>query len=97
MSDAKDPRSLAADEVEFRTSVLVQLAEIGRDVTHVKGACDETKAALADHVRHDNERFSKYDVRIGDNTTGISKGTGILIAIVAMIGVVMWIIDRLTP
>jgi hypothetical protein len=97
VTDTKDPRSIAADEAEFRTTVLVKLEGLGRDVTHIKGTCDETKKALADHIEHDNERFGKVDQRIGTNESGISKGTGILIAIVAMLGVVMFIIEALRP
>lgn len=97
MSEAKDPRSIAADEVQFRTSVLVKLAEIGRDVTHVKGTCDETKQALAEHIVHDNERFGSVDQRLGDNSSSIAKGWGIVAAIVVMIGVIFSIIQLVKP
>jgi hypothetical protein len=99
-----DPRLIAADDVEFRTTVLVKLAEIGRDVTHVKGTCDETKEALATHIEHDNERFGKVDKhfgtvnqKIGDNSSNIAKGWGIVAAIVFMIGVIFSIIQLVKP
>jgi hypothetical protein len=97
VTDSSDPRSIAADEVEFRTSVLVKLAEIGRDVTHVKGTCDETKKALAEHIVHDNERFGTVTQKIGDNSSSIAKGAGICAAIVVMIGVIMYFIDKAQP
>ena len=97
MPERDDPKSIAMDEVEFRTSVLVKLAEIGRDVTHVRGAIDETKQTLATHIDHDNERFGAVSQKIGDNSNSISKGAGIVAAIVVLLGVIMWIFDKVKP
>lgn len=97
MTDHKDPRTIVHDDVEFRTSVLVKLAEIGRDVTHVRDAVDETKQALADHIDNDNDRFGAVNQKIGDNSSSISKGAGIVAAVVVLLGVVMWIIDKVKP
>ena len=75
------------DEVAFRTSVLVHLQYIGKDL-------EELKVGLDDHTEKDEQRFDRVDQRIGENSTGIAKGTGIVAAIVVMIGVIMYIIDR---
>ena len=96
MTDGMDQKSVA-DEAQFRTSVLVKLAEIGRDVTHVKGTCDETKKALADHMEDDDERFGTVNQKIGDNSSSIAKGAGIFAALVVMVGIIMWILDKARP
>lgn len=88
---------MASDDIRFRTEVLVKLAEISRDVTHVKGTVDETKEALAEHIEHDNERFGSVNQKLGDNSSSIAKGWGIVAAIVVMIGVIFSIIQLVKP
>lgn len=97
MTDNRDPRSVASDDIGFRTEVLVKLAEIGRDVTHVRGTLEETKQALAEHIQHDNERFGTVNQKIGENSSGIAKGAGVVAAVVVMLGVIMWVIDKVKP
>jgi hypothetical protein len=89
MTDSSnDPASIAADEVRFRTSVLVQLGKIDVTLSRVDKTLDE-------HIKHDNERFGAVTQKIGDNSSSISKGAGIVACVVVMLGVVMWIIERL--
>lgn len=90
MTDPKDRAAIASDESTFRATVLLHLE-------YIKGAQDELKEALADHIKDDNHRFGKVDQRIGDNSTSIAKGAGIVAALVVMIGVIMWIIDKVQP
>lgn len=94
MSDNNDPRSIAADEVEFRTAVLVQLGKIDVTLGNVSNGLAEVKDGLAEHIKDDNHRFGTVNQRIGENSSSIAKGMGIFAALVVMVGVIMWIIDK---
>lgn len=90
-----DPRpqidlDVVRDDTAFRTTVLVELKYISKDL-------EELKVGLADHIDKDEQRFGKVDQRIGDNSSAIAKGAGIFAAIVVMIGVIMYFIDRAQP
>lgn len=88
-----DPRpqidlDVVRDDTAFRTTVLVELKYISKDL-------EELKVGLADHIDKDETRFGAVNNEINLNKNGISKGTGILIGVVALLGFVMWLIDRL--
>lgn len=78
------------DDTAFRTTVLVELKYISKDL-------EELKVGLADHIDKDETRFGKVDQRIGDNSSAIAKGVGIFAALVVMVGVIMWLIDKGQP
>lgn len=92
MTDHRPQVDLASvkDDVAFRTSVLVHLDYIRKDM-------EEVKEGLADHIEDDRRNFGRVDQRIGDNSKGIAKGAGIMAAIVFMIGVIFSIIQLLKP
>lgn len=92
MTDPRPQIDLAAvkDDVAFRTSVLVHLQYIGKDV-------EEVKEGLKDHIEDDRRNFGTVNQRIGENTSGIAKGAGIVAAIVIMIGVIFSIIHLIKP
>lgn len=87
MTEQKDRDEIASDEVAFRTSVLVHL-------DYMKDALDEMKLSLADHIKDDNARFNTVNQKIGDNSSSIAKGAGIVAGLVFMIGVIMYIVDK---
>ena len=92
MNEHRPPIDLESvkDDVAFRTSVLVHLQYIGKDV-------EEVKEGLKDHIEDDRRNFGTVNQRIGENTSGIAKGAGIVAAIVVMIGVIFSIIQVLKP
>jgi hypothetical protein len=81
---------VADNEREFRECVLVALAEL-------KVGQQAIKESFEHHVKQDDERFGNVTQRINVNSSGISKGAGVVAAVVVMIGVIMWFIDRMTP
>jgi hypothetical protein len=78
------------DDVAFRTTVLVELKYISKDL-------EELKVGLADHIDKDEQRFGKVHQQIGENSSSIAKGIGIFAALVVMVGVIMWLIDKGQP
>lgn len=78
------------DDVTFRTSVLVHLQYIGKDL-------EEVKEGLKDHIEDDRRNFGTVTQKIGDNSSAIAKGAGIVAALVVMSGVIMWIIQQAKP
>lgn len=92
-----DPKSIATDEIEFRTQVLVQLGKIDVTLKTVSSGLTEVKDGLAEHIKDDNHRFGAVTQKIGDNSSSIAKGMGIFAALVVMVGVIMWIIDKVQP
>lgn len=81
---------IADNEREYREHVLVALAELKKDVASLKDAFKE-------HTTQDDSRFGSVNQKIGDNSSWINKGIGMAILFVAMIGFMMWLIDRATP
>lgn len=82
--------NVVRDETAFRSTVLTELKYIGKDL-------EELKEGLKDHIEKDETRFGRVDQRIGDNSSAIAKGVGIFAALVVMVGVIMWIIDKVRP
>jgi hypothetical protein len=82
--------SAAVNDAEFRASVLVHLK-------YIREGQDELKNKLDDHIKDDDSRFGQVNQRINGNDRSIAKGIGIAAAVVAMIGVVMYIIDKVRP
>lgn len=78
------------DDVAFRTTVLVELKYISKDI-------EEVKVGLADHIEKDEQRFGTVNQKIGETASITSKGAGILIGVVALLGLVMWLLDRVKP
>lgn len=82
--------NVVRDETAFRSTVLTELRYISKDM-------EELKEGLKDHIEKDEQRFGAVTNEINVNKNGISRGTGILIGVVALLGFVMWLIDRLQP
>lgn len=78
---------LAADERKYREHVLTTLARMEVKVDNLKEMFDS-------HATEDDMRFGNVNQKIGDNSASISKGVGIAAAIVAMMGLMMWIIQQ---
>lgn len=81
---------IADNERAYREHVLVTLARM-----EVKQ--DALQEAFERHTEEDDQRFSSVTQRVTDNTSWINKGIGMAALLVAMIGVIMWIIDRTSP
>jgi hypothetical protein len=75
------------NEREYREHVLVTLARL-----EVKS--DNLHSAFESHVADDDRRFEKVTQGIGTTSSQLDKGTGIIIAMVALLGFIMWLIDR---
>ncbi len=87
-----DPRpqidlDVVRDDTAFRTTVLVELKYISKDL-------EELKVGLKDHIEDDKRNFGAVTQKIGDNSSSIAKGAGIFAALVVMVGVIMWLIDK---
>lgn len=78
------------DDVRYRTSVLLHLDYIRKDL-------EELGVQLDDHIKKDEQNFRVVHQQIGENTSGIAKGAGIVAAIVVMIGVIFSIIQLMKP
>lgn len=78
------------NDPEFRASVLVHLK-------YIREGQDDLKAKLDEHIRDDDHRFGQVNQKIGDNSSSIAKGAGIFAALVVMVGVIMWIIEKVQP
>lgn len=89
MTDQRPQIDLEAvkDDVAYRTSVLVHLDYIRNDLA-------EVKQGLADHIEKDETRFGAVNQKIGENSGSISKGFGMVAGVVFMVGLIMWIIDK---
>lgn len=94
MTEHSDPKSIAADEVAFRTEVLVQLGRIDVTLTNVNAGLTEVKDGLAEHIKDDKQNFVTVNQKIGDNSSSIAKGAGICAALIVMVGVIMYILDK---
>ncbi len=81
---------IADNERQYREHVLVTLARM-----EVKQ--DALQEAFENHTVEDDTRFGTVTQKIGDNTSWINKGIGMCVLLVAMVGVIMWIIDRQQP
>lgn len=81
---------IAGDERGYREHVLVSLARL-----EVK--FDGIQETLDAHIGQDEQRFGSLTQKVGDNSSWINKGIGMCVLLLAMIGVIMWIIDRSTP
>lgn len=79
---------IADNEREYREHVLVQLARM-----EVKQ--DSLQDSFERHVDEDDRRFGNVTQKIGENSAGIAKGVGVMAAVVVMLGVIMWFIDKL--
>ncbi len=77
-------------EREYRERVLITIARL-----EVK--FDNLSERFEDHVDLDDSRHTTMTQQIGTNNDWIHKGIGIASAVVVMIGVIMWIIDKVTP
>jgi len=80
----------AGDERKYREHVLVTLARM-----EVKQ--DALQEAFERHTEEDDSRFAGVTQKIGDNTSWINKGIGMCVLLVAMVGVIMWLLDRQSP
>lgn len=78
------------DDTAFRTTVLVELKYISKDL-------EELKVGLKDHIEDDRRNFGKVDQRIGTSESWINKGLGMIALLVVMSGLIMWIIDKVRP
>lgn len=87
---AQEAAALLNDERAYRERVLVSLARLEVKV-------DSLTDSLERHVNEDDQRFGAVTQKIGDNSSWINKGIGMAILFVAMIGFMMWLIDRATP
>lgn len=87
MADRDD---FAVNDAEFRATVLVHLR-------YIREGQDELKDKLDEHIKDDDHRFGQVNQKIGDNSSSIAKGMGIFAALVVMVGVIMWVIDKVTP
>jgi hypothetical protein len=76
------------DDRAYREHVLVTLARMEIKV-------DTLKESLETHIADDDKRFTGVNQNINANSSWINKGVGITAAIVVMLGVFMWIIDKL--
>jgi hypothetical protein len=83
----KDP---ATDDAAFRSAVLVHL-------DYIKGSLEDVKDSLAEHIKDDEVKFGSFSQKIGDNSNAISKGMGIAACMIVMVGIIMWIIDKVKP
>lgn len=92
MSDERPQIDLRAvrDDVEFRTSVLVHLQYIGKDL-------EEVKEGLKDHIEDDRRNFGTVNQKIDGNSGSIAKGAGIVAAIIFMIGLIFSILQMMKP
>jgi hypothetical protein len=81
---------IVRDDTAFRTTVLVELKYISKDL-------EELKVGLADHINKDEQRFGSVNQKIGDNSSSIAKGAGMMAALVVMVAVIMWLIDKVQP
>jgi hypothetical protein len=81
---------IVRDDTAFRTTVLVELKYISKDL-------EELKVGLKDHVEDDKRNFGKVDQRIGTSESWINKGLGMAALLIVMIGVIMYIIDKAQP
>lgn len=81
---------IADNERQFREHVLVTLARL-----EVKA--DSMQESFERHIDDDERRFGTVTQKLGENSSGIAKGAGIIAAIVVMLGVVMWVIDKVQP
>jgi hypothetical protein len=81
---------IADNEREYREHVLTSLVRM-----EVK--LDALQESFKDHVKLDDSRFGTVNQRIASNTSWISKGTGIIAAVVVMLGVIMWVVDKVSP
>lgn len=77
-------------DAEFRATVLVHLR-------YIRTGQDELKEKLEDHIKDDEHKFGQVNQKIGDNSSSIAKGMGIFAALVVMVGVIMWVIDKVQP
>lgn len=55
---------------------------------------DALGESFKEHVALDEKRHISVNQEIGNNKSWINKGTGILIAVVALMGVMMWYFDK---
>jgi hypothetical protein len=78
---------LAADERKYREHVLTTLARMEVKVDNLKELFDS-------HATEDDMRFGNVTQKLGDANASISKGVGIAAALVAMMGLMMWIIQQ---
>lgn len=88
--ETADLLKIADNERTYREHVLVSLVRLETKM-------DALQASFEKHVDEDDQRFGSFDQRIYTNSSSISKGAGIVAAVVAMIGAIMFIIDRVTP
>jgi hypothetical protein len=75
---------------EYREHVLTTLARM-----EVKQ--DNLQIAFVDHVKEDEVRFGSVTQKIGSNTDWINKGIGMLLLFTAMMGLIMWLVDKVKP
>lgn len=80
----------ADNEREYREHVLTSLVRMETKL-------DSLQSSFKDHVEHDEQRFGSVNQKIGDNSSWINKGIGMIGLLVVMVGVIMWIIDKVEP
>ena len=81
---------IADNEREYREHILVTLARL-----EVK--FDGLSTAFAAHEKLDNERHATVTQKIGSNSDWINKGLGMSALLVVMVGVIFFVIERLSP
>lgn len=81
---------LADNERDYREHVLVTLARLEVKVDGMQDAFDR-------HTDQDDERFSIHNQRIGENSSWIQKGLGMISLFIVMMGFIFWMIDRMSP
>lgn len=87
---AQETAALIDDDRGYRERVLTSLVRLETKV-------DALQESFKDHVKEDESRFGTVNQRIASNTSWISKGTGIIAAVVVMLGVIMWVVDKVSP
>ncbi len=75
---------------EYREHVLVTLARM-----EVKQ--DNLQTAFRAHEALDESRHVTLTQNIGNNTSWINKALGMLALLVVMVGIIMWLIDKVKP
>jgi hypothetical protein len=85
---------LAADERKYREHMLMSTARVEVKVDNLKELFAILKDLIDNHMKEDNDRFLSVTQSNNANSMSISKGVGMVAAIIAMLGLMMYIVDK---